>query len=76
MFENVKKVILLLAKKAVAEVEPLSNTGKEKKEKAVKFVVEHLPFNNNLKKILGFFLSMVIDDAIETALFYLKNKEN
>ena len=75
MFKNIKNIILQLAKKAVCEVELTSETGKTKKEMAVKFVVERLPFNNSMKKLIGFFLSMFIDDAIETAVFYLKNEE-
>lgn len=74
MFSNVKNQIKEIAKNAVfvAEKELGSGKGKEKKELAVKYVVNHLPFPEILKPFITMLLSEFIDDVIEISVTYMK----
>jgi len=77
MFSKIKKQIKELAKNAViaAEKELGSGRGKEKKQMAVNYVIEHLPFSEFVKNIIGILLSSFIDDAVEIAVNYLSKTE-
>ena len=71
---NLKKAIKESAKQAVIVAEKTlgSNKGKQKKEMAVNYVINHLPLPAFLKKIATLFLSSFIDDAIELAVEYME----
>ena len=56
----------------MAELELSSATGKEKKEKAVEFVVSRIPVAQPFKSIIVILLSKFIDKAIEQAVTYMK----
>lgn len=67
MFNNFKIKIKELAKSAVNNAEEIlgSNKGKQKKEMAIKFVIEKLPVPIVLKPIISIMFSSFIDEAIE-----------
>lgn len=73
MLDNLIKKIPILAKQAVlrAEENLKTESGKTKKNDAVKFVIEHLPVANCLKSAIGTLLSVVIDTAIEIAVAFM-----
>lgn len=73
MLNNLIKKIPILAKQAVlrAEENLKTESGKTKKNEAVKFVIEHLPVPNCLKSAIGTLLSVVIDSAIEIAVAFM-----
>ena len=68
MFKNIKTIITGLAKNAVLVAERELGTGKgqQKKQMAIKYIIEHLPFSSFTKSIISVFLSRFIDDVIET----------
>lgn len=74
MFEKLKTVIPKLAKDAVLKVEKEldGENGQVKKTAAIEFVVKNLPVQASLKNILGYFLSIFIDSAIEIAVAFMK----
>lgn len=82
MFVNIKRTIKDLAKNAVfvAESELGTGKGQEKKQMAIKYVTDNLPFSSVIKNIISIFLSSFIDDAIEAAVTYFNSlpeeKEN
>lgn len=78
MFSNIKKQIKELARNAVmaAEVQLGSGAGQEKKEMAVNYVVNNLPFPKIVKTIISVFLSSFIDDVVELAVIYMKSLQN
>ena len=75
MFNAIKETIKETAYTAVrmAENELASATGKEKKEKAIEFVVSKIPVAQPFKSIIIILLSNFIDKAIEQAVTYMKN---
>ena len=75
MFSKIKYTITTLAKNAVlvAESELGSKKGVQKKEMAVNYIVNHLPFAPIIKDILSLFLSDFIDNAIESAVLYMNS---
>jgi hypothetical protein len=68
MFKNLKTIITELAKNAVLVAEKELGTGKgqQKKQMAIKYIIEHLPFSPLTKNIISIFLSKFIDNAIES----------
>lgn len=76
MFNNFKIKIKELAKSAVNNAEEIlgSNKGKQKKEMAIKFVIEKLPVPIVLKPIISIMFSSFIDEAIELAVTYMKRQ--
>ena len=74
MFKTIKETIKDAAYTAVrmAENELSSATGKEKKEKAIEFVVSKIPVAQPFKSIMMIFLSKFIDKAVEQAVTYMK----
>lgn len=68
MFRNLKTIITELAKNAVLVAERELGTGKgqQKKQLAIKYIIEHLPFSSFTKNIISIFLSKFIDEAIES----------
>lgn len=76
MFNNFKIKIKELAKSAVNNAEEIlgSNKGKQKKEMAIKFVIEKLPVPIVLKPIISIMFSSFIDEAIEVAVTYMKRQ--
>lgn len=74
MFKNIKETIKEAAYTAVrmAETELSSATGKEKKAKAIEFVVSKIPVAQPFKSILVMILSKFIDKAVEQAVTYMK----
>lgn len=75
MFNAIKDTIKETAYVAVrmAENELTSATGKEKKEKAIEFVVSKIPVAQPFKSIIAILMSKFIDKAIEQAVAYMKN---
>lgn len=73
MQKKLKNIIIELAKKAVLNSEQLLGSGKgqQKKDMAIDYVINHLPFSNLGKKIIAICLSHLIDDAIEVSVSYL-----
>lgn len=78
MFMDLKNKILELVKYAVEKVENEFKgvDGKNKKIAAVKYVISNLPVPAYLKFILGTFLSVFIDSAIEIAVIYMNNRKD
>ena len=78
MFSNIKNIIKQLAKNAVliAESEFGSGKGKEKKERAINYIVANLPFSSFVKELVSIFLSRFIDDAVELAVHYMHSLQN
>lgn len=77
MFNKLKETIKELARSAVLKAEEAlgSKKGQEKKEMAIKYVIEKIPLPAFIKPIVTIFLSSFIDDAIELAVEYMKNEE-
>ena len=77
-FSNIKNQIKEIAKNAVfvAEKELGSGKGKEKKELAIKYVVNNLPFSDILKPLVSMLLSKFIDDVIEISVTYMKSLQD
>jgi hypothetical protein len=70
MFEKTKQKIKEISMSAVELAEKTlgSNTGREKKEMAIKYIISRLPVIAPLKTFIGMLLSSFIDDAIEFAV--------
>ena len=70
MLKTIRETIKETAYTAVrmAENELSSATGKEKKEKAIEFVVSKLPVMQPFKSIIAVLMSKFIDKAIEQAM--------
>ncbi|MBR1460503.1 hypothetical protein IJ596_02570 [bacterium] len=75
MFSSIKDLIKQLANNAVivAETELGSGRGEEKKKKAIKYILDNLPFCGIVKEIISIFLSGFIDNAIEAAVYYMNS---
>ena len=75
MFSNIKKRIINLAKNAVlvAETEIGKGHGEKKKQLAIEYILKNLPFSPVIKEIISIFLHGFIDDAIESAVLYVKS---
>ena len=78
MFKNIKKIVTELAKNAVivAEQELGSGKGKQKKQMAINYIIEHLPFSAFVKNLISIFLSKFIDDVIETIVAQISVSTN
>ena len=74
MFKTIKETIKETAYTAVrmAENELSSATGREKKEKAIEFIVSKIPVAQPFKSIMVLLLSKFIDKAVEQAVTYMK----
>lgn len=74
LLKRTKNKIIDLARNAVmvAETTLGSGKGKEKKEMAIRYILKNIPLPPFLKNILFSLLSSFIDDAIESAVKYLK----
>ena len=74
MLKKLKTEIKELAKSAVIIAEKTlgSNTGKQKKQMAIEYVLNHIPLPIILKPLISMFLSSFIDDAIEFAVEYME----
>lgn len=72
-----KNKILELAEQAVETVEQSlsGESGKAKKIAAVKYVVTHLPVPAPIRYVLGVFLSVFIDSAVEIAVAYMNRRK-
>ena len=72
MFINLKTKIKKLAQIAVIQAEKTlgSNTGKQKKEMAINFIIERIPVPVILKPLVSLAFSSFIDEAIEFAVKY------
>ncbi len=77
MFELLKTKIPVLAKDAVLKVENELNgeSGRNKKAAAIQLVIKNLPVPSSIKTIIGYFLSIFIDSAIEIAVAFMKQYE-
>ena len=77
MFDKLKETIKELAKTAVFKGEEAlgSKKGQEKKEMAIKYVIDKIPLPAFLKPVISIFLSSFIDDAVELAVEYMKSEE-
>ena len=75
MFSSIKELIKQLANNAVviAETELGSGKGAEKKQKAIKYILDNLPFCGIIREIIAIFLSGFIDNAVEAAVYYMKS---
>ncbi len=67
MLKNIKKIITELAKNAVivAEEELGSGRGQQKKQMAISYIIDHLPFSPFVRNLISIILSKFIDDVIE-----------
>lgn len=76
MFDKLKEKIKELAKTAVLKAEEAlgSSKGQQKKEMAVKYVVDKIPAPALLKPVISILLSSFIDDAVELAVEYMKSE--
>lgn len=76
MFKNIKKIITELAKNAVLVAEKELGTGKgqQKKQMAITYIIEHLPFSAFTRNIISIFLSKFIDDVIESVVAQLRTQ--
>ena len=74
LLEHTKKKIIELARNAVMVAESTlgNGKGKEKKEIAIRYILRNIPLLQFLKNIIFSLLSSFIDDAIESAVRYLK----
>ena len=77
MFKNIKKIITELAKNAVivAEKELGSGRGQQKKQMAISYILEHMPFSAFTKSIISIFLSKFIDDVIENIVQQINQQQ-
>ncbi len=78
MFKNIKNNIKELAYSAVhiAEQSLDTQSGKEKKQMAIEYIVSMLPIFQPLKSIVVVILSKFIDEAVEQAVKYMKDIKN
>jgi len=78
MFKNIKKIITELAKNAVivAERELGSGKGQQKKQMAINYIIDHLPFSSFTKNVISIFLSKFIDDVIESVVLQIHSMPN
>lgn len=76
-FKNIKCQIKEIAKNAVflAEKELGNGKGKEKKELAIKYVVNNLPFSEFVKPFVAMLLSKFIDEVIEVSVTYMQSMQ-
>ena len=74
MFTKLKTAIKELAKKAVVMAEEAlgSNTGQQKKEMALEFIISNIPVIAPFKTIIAGLLSKFIDEAVELAVARMK----
>lgn len=74
MFKNLKVTIRKLAKTAVKKAEEKlgSSKGGQKKDIAIKYVIDNIPLPIWLKPFVRILLSSFIDDAIEFAVEYME----
>lgn len=75
---KLREIINKLAKEAVLHSEELlgSGCGQQKKEMAINYVTERLPFSGFGKKLVAILLSWLIDDAVEASVSYLNSLSN
>ena len=76
MFDKLKETIKELAKTAVVKAEKTlgSRTGQQKKDMAIKYIVNNIPVFAPLKPLISMLLSSFIDDAVEWAVKYMKSE--
>ncbi len=76
MFFKLKSEIKNLAKSAVLNAEATlgSSNGKQKKEIAIKFIIEKLPIPIILKPLISIMFSKFIDETIEFAVEFMKKQ--
>lgn len=74
--KTLKSIIKNLAKNAVLVAEDKfgSGNGQEKKQMAVEYIVNNLPFPEFIKQILAFLLSKMIDELVESAVEWLHSQ--
>jgi len=78
MFKNLRSTITELAYSAVniAEQSLDTQTGLDKKNLAIEYVVSMLPIMQPLKSIAVVVLSKFIDEAVEHAVKYMNDMKN
>ena len=78
MLKKIINKLPALAKQAVqaAEENLKTESGKNKKSAAIKFVVDNLPVSKYLKGFLGIVLSVFIDSAIEIAVAFMNMEKS
>ncbi len=78
MFKKLKENIIELSYSAVnfAENALASNSGKEKKNAAISFIVNRLTIPAPIKPIVILLLTQFIDQSIEIAVTYMKSIRN
>ncbi len=76
MFNKLKETIKELAKTAVVKAEEAlgSQKGQQKKDMAIKYIVNNIPVFAPLKPLISMLLSSFIDDAVEWAVKYMKSE--
>lgn len=76
MFKNTKLKIVKLAKIAVYKAEEAlgSNAGKQKKDLAIKYVIERLPVPTIVKPLILVVFSSFLDETIEFAVELMKKQ--
>ena len=76
MFNKLKETIKELAKTAVVKAEEAlgSRTGQQKKDMAIKYIVNNIPVFAPLKPLISMLLSSFIDDTVEFAVEYMKSE--
>ncbi len=76
MFDKLKETIKELAKTAVVKAEKTlgSRTGQQKKDMAIKYIVNNIPVFAPLKPLISMLLSSFIDDTVEFAVEYMKSE--
>ena len=76
MLKKIKAIIKNLAKNAVmiAEEELGSGNGQAKKQIAIEYIINNLPFSEPIKRIISFLLSKMIDELVESAVEWLHNQ--
>ncbi len=76
MLNKLKPKIKELAKSAVVIAERTlgGNSGKQKKQMAIEYVLNHIPVPIFIKPLISLLLSSFIDDAIEFAVEYMEVK--
>ncbi len=77
MVKKIKNIIKNLAQNAViiAEEELGSGNGQAKKQIAVEYIINNLPFPEPIRQILSILLSKVIDELIESAVDWLHRQQ-
>ena len=76
MLKKIKAIIKNLAQKAViiAEEELGSGNGQAKKQIAIEYIINNLPFSAPIKQIISFLLSKMIDELVESAVEWLHSQ--